>query len=177
MSRMKTVETINNRVEEVSKKIKIIADEYVMDATQSLDSILREVRKELDVGGMTDQTLQVLILDLANNLYFAIDKQEQLGVMEDVAKMIRQELYSQTRKDTKGTVAEKEANALLESKYEETVQMIYSRAYKRVKSKVEAGYEMLNALKKILNTRLEEMKLSQSRYIGGQPNERRTDNR
>lgn len=178
MSRKKTVETINNKVEELSYKLKGIGDRYVLDATHALDMIMETISLQLKEGQNIDDTdLQGFILDLANNLYFASDMQEQLGIKEDVAKMIRQELYNQTKKETAGTVAEKEAAALLDSKYEETVQLVYARAYKRVKVKVEAGYEMLNALKKIMNTRLEELKLSQSKYIGGQPNESRASNK
>ena len=175
MSRKKTIETINNQVQDLSEKTKEISNKLVDDVCRPLDELMLDIQDMLP--DISDTALKDLILDLSNILYFAIDKQEQLGIKEDMAKMIRQELYNSTRKETSGTVAEKESSALLESKYEETVQLIYSRSYKRVKAKVEAGYEMLNALKKIMNTRLEELKLSQSRYIGGQPNERGADNK
>ena len=48
---------------------------------------------------------------------------------------------------------------------------IYSRAYKKVKLRMDAGYEMLNSLKKVMNKRITEMELSNSRYINNSESE------
>jgi len=173
MSRMKTISSIDTRLNILADKLNTMAEEQL--ACHSLDKTLEDINKALFDNNtpIPDEQLQSMILELANQLYFAVDVQERLGIKEDVAKLIRQEMYCESKRIAGGTVAEKEAKALLDSQYEEMVQIVYSRAYKRMKSKVDAGYEMLNALKKILGARLSELELSKSRYIGGQPNEPR----
>lgn len=173
MSRRKTIESIDSRLGVLYDKLNTMVENQL--SCHSLDDTLEEIRTAVFESNqpITDEQLQSMILQLANDLYFMVDVQEKLGIREDVSKLIRQEMYQQSKIIASGTVAEKEARALLDSQYEEMVQIVYSRAYKRVKAKVDAGYEMLNALKKILGARLSEMELSKSRYIGGQPNEPR----
>ena len=57
------------------------------------------------------------------------------------------------------------AQAELIAQAETMTLAIYSRAYKKVKLRMDAGYEMLNSLKKVMNKRITEMELSNSRYI------------
>ena len=79
---------------------------------------------------------------------------------------IRQEVYSKAREQAPGkTVADKTAQAELIAQAETMTLAIYSRAYKKVKLRMDAGYEMLNSLKKVMNKRITEMELSNSRYI------------
>ena len=55
---------------------------------------------------------------------------------------------------------------------QETITLnIYSRAYRKVKLRMDAGYEMLASLKKVMNKRISEIELSNSRYIGGNRND------
>ena len=68
-------------------------------------------------------------------------------------------------KATGKTVADKTAQAELIAQAETMTLAIYSRAYKKVKLRMDAGYEMLNSLKKVMNKRIAEMELSNSRYI------------
>lgn len=107
-----------------------------------------------------DRIRQMSDKDLANILYFTGSVQEDLGIKEDTCKAIRQKVYSKAREQATGKiVADKTAQA-------ETMTLaIYSRAYKKVKLRMDAGYEMLNSLKKVMNKRITEMELSNSRYI------------
>ena len=64
-----------------------------------------------------------------------------------------------------GTVAEKDAEALTKSQKDTIVYNVFNRSYKKTKLKIDSGYEMLNSLKKIMNKRLLELELSNSKYI------------
>lgn len=168
------LKSVKVHVDTVIEQIRQISHSQVHYATKELDSIMDNLYEIMNQQTtIASEDLERYILKLANVLYFTVSQQEQLGIKEDVSKLIRQELYSEVKRSTVGTVAEKEATAVIESQYEEMVQIIYSRAYKDVKCKVDAGYEMLNALKKIMNARLAELELSKSRYIGGTENESR----
>ncbi len=172
--RDKTPVQIMNKVDNTALVVKEISDKLVNEYCKSLDNLMSIIREELQNNGeITDTELELHILDLANTLYFTGSAQEDLGIKEDTCKAIRAEIYNKTYEDSKGTVAQKNALSELATQQETIVLNIYSRAYKKVKLRMEAGYEMLNSLKKVMNKRISEMELSNSRYIGGNRNEKR----
>lgn len=165
--RDKTTNSIMNKVDNTSNMIKDISDNLVEKYCKPLDVEMEVIRLELkENSSLTDGTLEKHILDLANTLYFTGSAQEDLGIKEDTCKAIRQEVYSKAREQATGkTVADKTAQAELIVQAETMTLAIYSRAYKKVKLRMDAGYEMLNSLKKVMNKRITEMELSNSRYI------------
>lgn len=171
--RDKTTNSIMNKVDNTSNMIKEISDNLVENCCEELDTIMNELHNLLGSSKeLSTDTIQNYILYLANTLYFVGSAQEDLGIKEDTCKAIRQEVYSRAREEATGTVADKTAKAELISQQETIVLNIYSRAYKKVKLRMDAGYEMLNSLKKVMNKRITEMELSNSRYI----NHRRESN-
>lgn len=169
----KTSDTIMQKVDNISDTIKEISDKLVNKYCKDLDDLMSIIREQLqDKGGVTDEELEFLIMDLANILYFTGSAQEDLGIKEDTCKAIRQEVYSKAREQATGkTVADKTAQAELIAQAETMTLAIYSRAYKKVKLRMDAGYEMLNSLKKVMNKRITEMELSNSRYINNSKGE------
>lgn len=163
----KTSESIMQNVDDISDTTKEISDKLVTEYCKDLDDLMLVIREELqDNMEITDEELEFHILDLANTLYFIGSAQEDLGIKEDTCKAIRQEVYSKAREQATGkTVADKTAQAELIAQAETMTLAIYSRAYKKVKLRMDAGYEMLNSLKKVMNKRITEMELSNSRYI------------
>lgn len=162
----KTTKSIMKKVENNSKIIQDISGSLVESYCKPLDVEMDVIRLELkDNSALSDDTLEKHILELANILYFTGSAQEDLGIKEDICKSIRQEVYSFYRNEANGTVADKTALAELACQQETITLAIYSRAYKKVKLRMDAGYEMLNSLKKIMNKRIAEMELSNSRYI------------
>ena len=167
VKQQKTSGSIMQNVDNISDTIKEISDNLVTEYCKDLDDLMSVIREELqDNMEITDEELEFHILDLANTLYFTGSAQEDLGIKEDTCKAIRQEVYSKAREQATGkTVADKTAQAELIAQAETMTLSIYSRAYKKVKLRMDAGYEMLNSLKKVMNKRITEMELSNSRYI------------
>ena len=163
----KTAGDIMQNVDNISDTIKEISDKLVEKYCGELDEEMKKIGNMLVCSqNMTDNELDFEILNLANILYFVGAGQEDLGIKEDVCKAIRQEVYSKAREQATGkTVADKTAQAELIAQAETMTLSIYSRAYKKVKLRMDAGYEMLNSLKKVMNKRITEMELSNSRYI------------
>ena len=163
----KTAESIMKNVDSISDTIKEISDELIKKYCDELDTIMNELHNLLSSSKeLSTDTIQNYILYLANSLYFTGSAQEDLGIKEDTCKAIRQEVYSKAREQATGkTVADKTAQAELIAQAETMTLSIYSRAYKKVKLRMDAGYEMLNSLKKVMNKRITEMELSNSRYI------------
>ena len=163
----KTSESIMKNVDNISDTIRRISDGLVKKYCSDLDNFMQVTRDIITRNAdITDVQLEQSILELANILYFTGSAQEDLGIKEDTCKAIRQEVYSKAREQATGkTVADKTAQAELIAQAETMTLAIYSRAYKKVKLRMDAGYEMLNSLKKVMNKRIKEMELSNSRYI------------
>lgn len=146
----------------VSKLSKSITDECCKD----LDDLMQEINSNLmKIQPMNDRDLEYYILELANVLYFVGEKLEEIGIKEDVSKAKKVEVYNTAKLLAVGTVAEKDAEALTKAQKDTIVYNVFNRSYKKTKLKIDSGYEMLNSLKKIMNKRLLELELSNSKYI------------
>ena len=161
------------RIEEYSEELNKTVDNIISKYCEDLDQLMDNLQFLLNnpQKNMTDDCIQNYILTLANTLYFTGSAQENIGIKEDLSKVIRQEAYANARKSLTGTVADRNAQAEILVQEETAVLSAYSRAYKKIKFKVDAGYEMLNSLKKIMNKRITEMELSNSRYINNSEEE------
>ena len=162
------------KVDNLSNDIISISAKLVGEYCDELDNYMALIDENLRTNNSTsipNSTIEDYILNLASILYFTGSAQEDLGVKEDICKAIRSDVYNKVRENATGTVADKDAAATMASQSETLTLAIYSRAYKKVKLRMDAGYEMLNSLKKVMNRRVAEAELSNSRYIGGTRNE------
>jgi hypothetical protein len=139
--------------------------------SEPLDNLMSDLYVEcIKDGNATTDTLNKYYLELANMIYFMIDKLEQLSVYADMANSASKEVYSKSYLSNqvkesgtgknKTTVAELQAQAGLASQYESVVASIYEHAYKVVKGKMTSAQDMLNTLRKILSVKSAEMQLS-----------------
>ena len=161
-----TRDDINNiidRVEGNSGTINEVVDSIVADYCKPLDDYMQVIDEILREGNeIADYELDDFALNLPSLIYFACSAQESLGVKEDVSKAIRSEVYNKVREKSQGTVADKDSVADLASQQETVVVIIYQRAYKKVKARIEAAYEMLNSVKKVMTRRIDQYGISDS---------------
>jgi hypothetical protein len=165
---------VMDKVEVLSGDINSISSDIVSKYCSELDDYMTIIDDKLRTTNSTsipNSVIEEYILNLASILYFTGSAQEDLGVKEDICKSIRTEVYNKIRESASGTVADKDAAATMASQTETLTLSIYSRAYKKVKLRMDAGYEMLNSLKKVMNRRIAEAELSNSRYLGGTRND------
>ena len=93
-------------------------------------------------------------------LYFCGEAQENLGIKQDVAKAIKQEKYNEVYRELqKGTISDKTLKVELAVQSEEITRIIYDRSYKIVKNKLEAAYELLSSIKKVISRLMSEYEL------------------
>ena len=158
----KKVRKILDRVDQNSIDVDGLVNEVVKKFCKPLDDLMENIKKiiENEDNPPTEEELDSMALKLPNCLYFVGEAQEALGIREDVAKAVKMDIYNSIRMQSTGTVSDKDAKAELASQQEYIVHSIFSRAYKKVKLRMEAGYEMLNSVKKVMNRRLVEMQLT-----------------
>ena len=147
-----------------AKQIDEIVIELVNDCCSELDEYVGYVKKILDDTNtpITDVELDDFVMTIPTLLYFVGSAQESMGIREDVAKMSENDKYSRLFIDASGTVQQKQSYAKLSTANETLTTMVFQRASKMIKLRVEAAYEILNSCKKVLSRRVSELELSKS---------------
>jgi len=147
------------------EKVRAISDEVdgmvqtvVQDVCADLDTYMVGINTILtdQQTPVSDVQLDDFTLNLPALLYFVSSEQETLGIKDDVSKALQKEVFNRVREKAQGTVADKDTAAELAAQYETIVNIVYNRAYKKVKLRVEAAYEMLNSVKKVMTRRIAE---------------------
>jgi len=167
-------EQVKTCMEETEKDYELyasISDEVIGRYTKPLDDIMKGIYQEIVL--VTDPpvlTLEKYHLELSNCLYFMGEKLEKLGAMDYLSKAKYKEVYNQAyldaqvpnpevNKEKKKTVAELQAISEESAKTEAVTNDIYSRAYKVLKSRIDAAGTMINTLSKSISRRMNEMSL------------------
>ena len=168
----KKILELQNRIDDNSKLLDEIVNKLVLEYCKPLDDYVAFIKSILDdtSNPPTDLELDDFILNLPVLLYFTGEAQESLGIREDIAKAIRQELYNKAFDNATGTIADKTAEAELAVQNEQITQIAYQRAYRKVKLRMEAGYELHQSVEKVITRRGQEYEMTRidTARIGGQ---------
>lgn len=133
-------------------------DRYIMQ----VDSSLRDNRNPL-----TDKELDEIVLNLSTMLYFTSVGCEQIGIRDDLSKTQYKEAYNAARALLKtGTVADKNTEAEIQTLSEHLISVVYSKAYKILRAKVETAQELLASVKKVISRRCAEYELTRMNVNG-----------
>lgn len=162
-ARTMDIKAIRDKVETNSKSIEDIVDDIIKPYCRDLDYYVEFIKDLLKKGENqpTDEELEDILMNLSTFIYFAGGMVEQLGIRDDISKVIYKETYHSKRSELSGgTVADKDSLAELASQQEQLVNVCYNRAWKIMKSKVENAQELLASCKKVLSRRMSEMELT-----------------
>lgn len=158
----KKIEVLQERINNNSKLINDLTNKLVADYCKQLDDYVRFIQSILqdDKHPPTAQELDDFVMQLPVLLYFCGEAQENLGIKTDVAKAVKQEKYNEIYATIKGTIADKTSASELQVQSETVAHIIYDRAYKIVKEKMNAAYELLSSVKKVISRRMNENTLA-----------------
>lgn len=146
-----------------------ITNTVVSSYCADLDALLLTIDTSINQKNIPTEVIEDYMLQLASNIYFMGSKLEAVGIKEDVAKAMKQEVYNkaylendvetitESGKKIKPTKDANTAVAEEKSKYESIIHSVYTRTYKILKFKIESANELLSSLKKVLNRRIQEV--------------------
>lgn len=146
-----------------------MSDSLVTLYTKNMDELMSDLYVDCIQNDASDMALEKYLLELNNMLYFLGTKLETVGIKDDLSKMASKEAFNNAYlrnrlKDAenrnKTTVAELTAIAEASSKYETVLNSLYARVYKQIKFKMDAGYDMVNSLRKIISKRMQDQNLA-----------------
>ena len=164
-----SMEEVFTSTEENVQYFTSISDELVKSYTENMDSLMSDLYTDCIQNDASDKILEKYLLELNNMLYFLGSKLETVGIKEDLSRLASKESYNNAylrnrlkdaEQRNKTTVAELTALAEDASKYETVLNSLYSRVYKQLKFKMDAGYDMVNSLRKIITKRMQDQSLS-----------------
>lgn len=166
------IRQLQKRIDANSDIVNSIVNRLVSDYCKPLDEYMEFIRNILNdtANPPTDRELDDFALNIPVLLYFTGEAQEALGVKEDVAKAVKQELYNEIYDNSTGTIADKTAAAELATQNEYITHIAYQRAYKKIKLRMEAANETLQSIKKVISRRMVEYEVARvdSGRVGGQ---------
>lgn len=164
------LEQVNNKIKEYIEQIDQYSSEIISQNTEVLDNIMRDIKNEvIDNDNLDDSLLEHYFLALTNALYFIGSQIEKMGFYDDISKLnfklAYNEAFIQNKSQDIGnnkklTNADNQIAAENNSIEEQIMSIIYSRSYKIIKTKIDAGYEMVRTLSKIISSRQQEKQLS-----------------
>lgn len=153
-------------VERNASLVDDVVNELVSKYSAELDEVVKQAHDALMLRSqLTDSEIDFYILRIPMTMYYSSVAQEEMGIREDVSKIIRQRLYIQARQNASGTVTDKDTAAEAQVMQETLTAAAYKRATSVLKSKNLAAQEILSAFKKVLSRRMEEYQLT--RFGGG----------
>lgn len=143
------------RVESRSSGVEMAVKHIVDLHTKELQIVIHKIRDLLkdETDQLTDLEIDDIMLQLPILLFDVTDDQELVGMQSDLASQIYKESYNEAYKLARGTIADKQSVAELNAMEQKLDSLIYERAYKIIKQKINMAIETLNAVKKVQSTR------------------------
>lgn len=148
-----------NIVEDYGDIILRVVDELVFDAIDDLENLVYEIKEKLKHrDDLTVDDLNYYIATLPVYMYYTGDMMEDIGIKADSSEAIRREKYHRFYETSTGkTIKDKEADSAKRITDEALIEAAYTRAYKKVKGKLEFAENILTSLKKVLQWRISEL--------------------
>lgn len=145
------------RVEINSRTIDKLCEDMVSKYSKDLDELMTNVKNLLSCDDdITTEEFEILALKLPTLLYFTASSAEFIGIRMDVSKAYEKEKFANTYINlSSGTVKEKEYIATDATQAEFIVTVVTTRTYKQLQQKIQAGFELLAAVKKVLTRRMQ----------------------
>lgn len=157
------IESNKQNIELKSENVEKIVLQVISKYSFDLDALVSKVdtkMKENELDNFTDEELESYCLKLSSCMYFAAAGQELIGLKEAIASAISKEDYNNNYSKATGTISDKKASAELNSQDTMLVELIYDRAEKMMASKLTYATHLLGSIKRILNRRIEQMKMN-----------------
>lgn len=146
-----------------------ICNSLVSEYAAGLDELMNKFYNDCVVSEASDQELEKYLFELNTNVYFLSAKLESTGIKQDLSKIAMKESYNLEYLDAKfkaetakikTTVAELSSIAEEKSKYDTVLNSLYSRVYSTIKSKIDACYDTISSIRKIISKRMQDVALN-----------------
>lgn len=150
---IKEVETTYDEVEKLAKQ-------SINELTSPIDGLIKELSE--DVNNLSNDRLRQIMFSLQLFAYQISEPKEKSSIMTDLAEVIKDEKYAVEYNSAEGTVSSRENTATINCSNEIVVEYIYSLITSLLKTKLDQLHRLIDVIKTILMTRMQEAKLVQT---------------
>ena len=145
-------------VEMTYAQIKEIADNMLAGPFEEPNRIVETI--QYNIESMSIEMLRDYILRLQLAVYSLSELRDRSGIKASCAEAIRKEAYAAAYVTQDGTAGVKDSNTTLAISENIVAQCLYELVASLVKTKVDMMLRMIDSLKSILMSRMQEAKLS-----------------
>lgn len=157
---------LKHYVETNSKRVELLVSQLVTKYNRDLDDFLNTTRDLLNQRErLTTTEIENLTIKVPIYAYFASEGVENLGIELDNMKAIKSQRYNDAYMEADGTIGDKKALAENETLTEGLMEVVYTRAYKKLKTKVDLCESIAQSARKVLTKRITEIEINR-----GEPN-------
>ena len=147
-------------VEQDSKAIESLVNQIVENSAKEVDKYINNIKHELDIADLSISELNIILLKLCYYYYYLANEQEMVGIRQDIAGIYEREQYNLHFMGSTGTVASKTSQAEEKTKEARVIALVWEKSYKILKNRYCALASYIDAIKKIITTKIKEMELS-----------------
>jgi len=155
---MKKLNEALDNVSLVYSDLMQVADSLVKPITLEIDTLIKGA--ESNVNNLSLEDIRLLILKISLKSYTLGEIKEKASLQSVCAEQLKDEVYAKKFNETDGTVAFKQNTALLESSYQNLAEAVYNEVHTMLKLKLDECHRVVDALKSVLMSRMQEAKLS-----------------
>lgn len=165
----KKLETSLNNVEATYSELVVIANDMLSPIFTPINEIINQVNA--NVNAMPIDQIRDYILTLQLKAFEISEIKEKAALKAELAEVLQKEKFAVSFNGLDGSAAAKEKLALVETSAEIVTEALYSLVANLLRTKLDQLHRLVDALKSILMSRMQENKFIQNQTVG-QPGER-----
>ena len=165
----KKLETSLNNVEATYSELVVIANDMLGLIFTPINEIINQVNA--NVNAMPIDQIRDYILTLQLKAFEISEIKEKAALKAELAEVLQKEKFAVSFNGLDGSAAAKEKLALVETSAEIVTEALYSLVANLLRTKLDQLHRLVDALKSILMSRMQENKFIQNQTVG-QPGER-----
>lgn len=140
-------------------------DELIVIANEISDDVLGDVNTLMknaydNIENLSNEAIRDTLLRLSLRSYSFSEIKEKSIFKATLAETLRKEAYATNFNATEGTVAVRENNAIIQTSAEILAEELYTLVASMFKTKLDEIHRVVDALKSVLMSRMQEAKLS-----------------
>jgi len=145
-------------VEMIYSEIADIAGEMTDELFTPINNLVNSVRE--DVNNLSVGEIREYLLRLQLRAYQLSEVKDKSGIKAECAEALRKEKFARSFNEASGSAAVKDNIALIESSEQVVVETLYNLVANLIKTKVDQLHRLIDTLKSILVSRMQEAKIS-----------------
>lgn len=147
-----------DKVEMAYGDVVSIANDMLAPLFDPINKLVEEING--GINNFTVEEIRNFMMRLQLRAYEISETKEKSSLKADLAESLRKEKYALTFNEAQGTAGTKDNTALLAASEEIIVASLYKLVASLLKTKLDALHRLVDALKSVLMSKMQEAKLS-----------------